>query len=62
MAFKKQSVEFHIESDDYFGTLAAVLDIQIQKLKPEEKRVYIFKFLEMLEKTVKTLDEKKSKN
>jgi len=26
-ATKRNSVEFHIESDDYFGTLATVLDL-----------------------------------
>jgi hypothetical protein len=30
----KKSLEFHIKSDDYFGTLATVLDLLRQNLNP----------------------------
>lgn len=59
MAFEKQNVDFHVESDDCFGTLAAVLDIQTQKLKPnKEEGLYISEFLKILNETVNILDKK----
>lgn len=36
-ASKIESLKFHIESDDYFGTLATILDLMIQKF-PSKKQ------------------------
>ena len=33
----KKSVEFHIKSDDYFGTLATVLDLIKQQIFSDKK-------------------------
>jgi len=33
-----KSLQFHIESDDYFGTLATVLDLVRQKLNSAEQK------------------------
>lgn len=33
----KKQIEFHIESDDYFGTLATVLDLVRQALEEKQK-------------------------
>ena len=30
----RKSIEFHIKSDDYFGTLATVIDLVRQNLNP----------------------------
>jgi hypothetical protein len=52
----KKSLEFHIKSDDYFGTLATVLDLVRQNLNPfnqkKEKRTLenVVKDLEYLQK------------
>ena len=47
----KRNIEFHIKSDDYFGTLATVIDLVRQNLNPfkqkQEKKT--------LEKKVKEL-------
>lgn len=58
MLSAKQKSELDKKTEDYFGTLATVLDIQIQKLRPETDGVYIFEFLKILEETVKILERK----
>lgn len=39
----KKSLEFHIESDDYFGTLAAILDLFTQNVIDEVNKDKILK-------------------
>ena len=34
-----QSLKFHIENDDYFGTLATVLNCTVQDIKKGLKRI-----------------------
>jgi len=59
MISNKQKIELDNKTEDYFGTLATILDIQVQKLTPEKDGVQIFDFLKILEETVKTLERKK---
>ena len=47
----KESLEFHIKSDDYFGTLATVLSLQEQSLSRGNK----FKISEILKNKVDEL-------
>ena len=43
----QKSLKFHIKSDDYFGTLAAILSLVNQSLKPKDKAsIRIFANLE----------------
>ncbi len=35
---RKRNLEFHIKSDDYFGTLATVLDLLRQNLNPFKQK------------------------
>lgn len=37
-ALRKKNIKFHIESDDYFGTLATVIDLIRQEKEKIEKR------------------------
>ena len=41
----KKSLEFHIESDDYFGTLATVLGLAEETILKDKKHKTIFKRL-----------------
>lgn len=41
----KKSVEFHIKSDDYFGTLATVLSLAEETMLEDKKHKTIFKRL-----------------
>ncbi|MDA3839919.1 MAG: hypothetical protein PF572_02415 [Patescibacteria group bacterium] len=34
----KKNLQFHIESDDYFGTLATVIDLVRQNLNPFKQK------------------------
>jgi len=54
----KENLEFHIESDDYFATLATVIDLQVQGLKPEAEGVNIMEFLKRLEDANKVFEKK----
>jgi hypothetical protein len=54
----KKSLQFHIKSDDYFGTLATIIDLQVQRLRPETEGVNIFEFLKILEEANEVLEEK----
>jgi hypothetical protein len=54
----KKSLQFHIKSDDYLGTLATIIDLQVQRLRPETEGVNIFEFLKILEETNEVLEEK----
>lgn len=47
----KRNLEFHIKSDDYFGTLATVLDLLRQNLNPFNQK----REKKTLEKQVKEL-------
>jgi len=43
----QKSLKFHIKSDDYFGTLATILSLVNQSLKPKDKtNIKIFSTLE----------------
>jgi len=53
----KKSVEFHIKSDDYFGTLAAVLSLIRQGINSEESRETNIKNLVNLEKDLMYLQK-----
>lgn len=48
----KKNIEFHIKSDDYFGTLATVLDLLKQNLNPfnqkQEKKTLESKVEELM--------------
>ena len=48
----KKNLKFHIESDDYFGTLATVLDLLKQNLNPfnqkQEKKTLESKVEELM--------------
>ena len=35
---RKRNLEFHIKSDDYFGTLATVIDLVRQNLNPFKQK------------------------
>ncbi len=35
---RKKNLQFHIESDDYFGTLATVIDLVRQNLNPFKQK------------------------
>lgn len=54
----KKNLEFHIESDDYFATLATVIDLQVQRLKPETEGVSILEFFKRLEEANKVFEKK----
>ncbi len=34
---RKRSIEFHVQSDDYFGTIATVLGLLVDRPRNEEK-------------------------
>jgi hypothetical protein len=55
---EKENLEFHIESDDYFATLATVIDLQVQRLRPETEGVSVIEFLERLEESNKVFERK----
>lgn len=55
---ENKNLEFHIKSDDYFGTLATVIDLQVQRLRPKSEGVTIFDFLNTLEDVNNILEEK----
>lgn len=38
MSFNKKSLKFHIESNDYFGTLATILGLLLQKIIDSQNR------------------------
>jgi hypothetical protein len=53
MRTRKQQIEFHIESDDYFGTLAAVIDLAMQTFEKDLYKTAI------KNKQIKTLNKLK---
>jgi len=52
MVRNETSVKFHIENDDYFGTMAAILDLIKQQLEKDE----CYNAL-MIRKTLKNLEK-----
>lgn len=62
----KKSLEFHIESDDYFGTFAAILDLFTQNVIDDLNKNKILKEkveeLMYLQKTYKIIKKDGSKS
>lgn len=60
----KKSIQFHVKNDDYFGTLATVLDLVRQNLNPfnqkKEKSTLegVVKDLMHLQKNYRIMDKK----
>lgn len=53
----KKSVKFHIKSNDYFGTLAAVLSLVGQSIKDNKFKELNIKVLKNLEKDLMFLQK-----
>lgn len=64
---KKKSLKFHIESNDYFGTLATILDLLRQQVFKElenpEKKILENKIAELLylQKNYKIVKKQKTR-
>lgn len=41
MRTRKQQIEFHVKSGDYFGSLAAIIDLVNQSLEKDSQQIKI---------------------